>query len=71
MRAKGYEIKGESFEEGAAKYISFRPLNKERFVRGSTKSLGKEYILTENQYTCFIFGKDFCNRLHFSISNCK
>ena len=43
MRAKGYEIKGESFEEGAAKYISFRPLNKERFVRGSTKSLGKEY----------------------------
>ena len=43
MRAKGYEIKGESFEEGAAKYISFRPLDKERFVRGSTKSLGKEY----------------------------
>ena len=26
MRAKGYEIKGETFEEGAAKYISFRPL---------------------------------------------
>ena len=43
MRAKGYEIKGESFEESAAKYISFRPLDKERFVRGSTKSLGKEY----------------------------
>ena len=43
MRAKGYEIKGESFEEGAAKYISFRPLDKERFVRGSMKSLGKEY----------------------------
>jgi len=43
MKVKGYEIKGESFEEGAAKYISFRPLNKERFVRGSTKSLGKEY----------------------------
>ena len=50
MRAKGYEIKGESIvtasgsiEEGAAKYISFRPLDKERFVRGSTKSLGKEY----------------------------
>ena len=37
MRAKGYEIKGESIvtvsgsiEEGAAKYISFRPLDKER-----------------------------------------
>ena len=50
MRAKGYEIKGESIvtasvsiEEGAAKYISFRPLDKERFVRGSMKSLGKEY----------------------------
>ena len=43
MRAKGYEIKGETFEKGAAKYISFRPLDKERFVRGSTKSLGKEY----------------------------
>ena len=43
MRTKGYEIKGETFEEGAAKYISFRPLDKERFVRGSTRSLGKEY----------------------------
>ena len=41
MRAKGYEIKGETFEEGAAKYISFRPLDKERFVRGSTRSLDK------------------------------
>ena len=43
MKAKGYEIKGESFEEDAAKYISFRPLDKEHFVRGSTKLLGKEY----------------------------
>ena len=43
MRAKGYEIKGETFGENAAKYISFRPLDKERFVRGSTRSLGKEY----------------------------
>ena len=43
MRAKGYEIKRETFEEGAAKYISFRPLDKERFVRGSARSLGKEY----------------------------
>ena len=43
MRSKGYEIKGETFEEGAAKYISFRPLDKERFVRGSARSLGKEY----------------------------
>ena len=43
MRAKGYEIKGGFFEEDASKYISFRPLDKERFVRGSTRSLGKEY----------------------------
>lgn len=41
--AKGYEIKGESLEENAAKYISFRPDNRERFVRGSAKSLGREY----------------------------
>ena len=43
MRAKGYEIKGEEFGENAPKYISFRLLGKERFVRGSVKSLGKEY----------------------------
>ena len=43
MRAKGYEIKGETFEEDAAKYISFHPLDKERFVHGSARSLGKEY----------------------------
>ena len=29
--------------KSASTYISFRPLDKERFVRGSTKSLGKEY----------------------------
>ena len=43
IRAKGYEIKGEAFGEGSLKYISFRPPNRERFVRGSTKSLGTEY----------------------------
>ena len=43
LAAKGYEIKGESLEDKSAKYISFRPLDKERFVRGSAKSLGKEY----------------------------
>ena len=43
LKAKGYEIKGESFEKETSKYISFRPLDKERFVRGSAKSLGKEY----------------------------
>ena len=43
MRAKGYEIKGETLNDETTKYISFRPLNKDRFVRGSAKSLGKEY----------------------------
>lgn len=43
MRAKDYEIKGEIFGEEAVKYIAFRPLDKERFVRGSARSLGKEY----------------------------
>ena len=43
MRAKGYEIKGENFGEDARKYISFRPPGQNNFVRGSAKSLGKEY----------------------------
>jgi len=43
MRAKGYEIKGEYFGENAPKYIAFRLFGKDHFVRGSIKSLGKEY----------------------------
>lgn len=43
MRAKGYEINGESFGENAAKYITFRPLDRDRPARGSAKVLGKEY----------------------------
>ena len=43
MRAKGYEIKGSGFGENAHKFISFRPLDRERFIRGSAKSLGAEY----------------------------
>ena len=43
MHAKGYEIKGESLEETGTKYISFRPLDKERFVRASERSLGTDY----------------------------
>ena len=43
MRAEGYEIKGESAGEDAPRYSSFRPLGKDRFVRGSVKSLGREY----------------------------
>ena len=43
LRAKGYDIKGEELGENAPKYISFRPFGKERFIRSSAKSLGKEY----------------------------
>lgn len=43
MKAKGYEIKGESLEESVGKYIAFLPLGRDRFVRGSVKSLGKNF----------------------------
>lgn len=43
IRAKGYEIKGETFDENNLKYIAFRPLDRDRFARGSVKSLGTEY----------------------------
>ena len=43
MRDKGYEIHGETFGEGSAKYISFRPFRKDRFVRGRAGTLGPEY----------------------------
>ncbi|MBQ6023984.1 MAG: hypothetical protein IJL20_00055, partial [Lachnospiraceae bacterium] len=29
--------------EGSAKYIAFRPLGKERFIRGRAQSLGEDY----------------------------
>ena len=43
IQAKGYEIKGETFGADSFKYISFRPLDREHFVRGRAKSLGEEY----------------------------
>ena len=43
MSAKGYEMKNISLEQNSGKYISFRPAGKDRFVRGSTKSLGKNF----------------------------
>ena len=46
-----------------AKYISFRPLNKDRFVRGSAKSLGKEYtkecIENKKKHKAVIPKKDY------------
>ncbi len=43
IRAKGYEVKGESLDGTNGKYIAFRPLDKKNFVRGSDRSLGAEY----------------------------
>ena len=43
MKERGYEITGETFGEGSAKYIAFRPLGKERFIRGRAQSLGEDY----------------------------
>lgn len=43
IRSMGYEIKGQSFDKNAAKYIAFRPPDREHFIRGSARSLGIEY----------------------------
>ena len=43
MKAKGYEIKGEDLTDSNLKYISFRPLDRERFIRGSVRSLSTDY----------------------------
>ena len=79
MRAKGYEIKGETFEEGAAKYISFRSLDKDCFVRGSMKSFGKEYtkerikkrIETKRERKAVIPKKDYSTRKLIDTSDEK
>ena len=79
MRAKGYEIKGKTFGEDAAKYISFRPLDKEHFVRGSARSLGKEYtkerirerIEKKRERKAVIPKKDYSARRLIDTSNEK
>ena len=79
LRAKGYEIKGEEFGENASKYISFRPLGKERFIRGSVKSLGKEYtkerirerIELKRERKATIPKRDYASRRFVDTSNEK
>lgn len=79
LRSKGYEIKGEEFGENAPKYISFRPLSKERFVRGSVKSLGKEYtrerirerIELKRERKATIHKKDYASRKLIDTSDEK
>lgn len=43
MKAKGYEIKNESFDGSDGKYIAFRPVGEKNFVRGRAKSLGANF----------------------------
>mgnify|MGYP006929004281 CR=1 FL=1 len=43
MEAKGYEIKNAEFGENSRKYITFRSPDMSHPVRGSTKSLGKNF----------------------------
>ena len=43
LKNRNYEIKGENSEDGSARYISFRPFDKERFIRGRANSLGEDY----------------------------
>ena len=43
MQAKGYEIKNAEFGETSKKYVTFRSPDMSRPVRGSTKSLGKNF----------------------------
>ena len=59
MRAKGYEIRGETFEEGAAKHISFRHLDKERFVRGSANPF---FARKNMRHFAFMYKKIIENR---------
>lgn len=43
LQTKGYEIKGADQANGTFKYISFRPLNSKRFIRGKSNILGENY----------------------------
>lgn len=47
MKAKGYEIKGSEFGDGAAAYIAFKPMDSTQFIRGCERSLGKGFTKEE------------------------
>lgn len=47
MIEKGYQIKGQELGAGSPKYITFKPSNYERYIRGSYKNLGKGYTKEE------------------------
>lgn len=43
MKAKGYEMKNTAFDNSSGKYIAFRPIGQDNFIRGRAKSLGANY----------------------------
>lgn len=43
MRAKGYEIGNDALDGTGGKYITFLPVGRERVIKGSIKSLGKNF----------------------------
>ena len=47
IKDRGYAVKGDSFGENSLKYISFKAPGQQRFIRGSLRSLGKEYTREE------------------------
>lgn len=47
IKDKGYEVKGEGLGENTLKYISFKAPGQQRFIRGSLRSLGREYTREE------------------------
>ena len=53
MEAKGYEIKNAEFGENSRKYITFRSPDMSRPVRGSAKSLGKNFTKETSSKNAF------------------
>ena len=53
MKAKGYDLKNTELSADNGKYISFRPIGKDRFVRGSIRSLGKNYTKQYLEYKSY------------------
>ena len=43
LKAKGYEIKGSDPAKESLRYISFRPLSSQRFIRGKANTLEENY----------------------------
>lgn len=77
MKAKGYEIKNESFDNSSGKYIAFRPIDEKNFVRGRAKSLGanftkeriKERIENKEKRVTHLFKKEQRLKQIISLEN--